>query len=184
MIWFIADTHFGHANIIRFCNRPFRNHWEMDKIIMNNWNSVVDNGDDVYFLGDMALCAPGYLLGILAQLKGNIYFIRGNHDKTALNLHRKHSHIFRWVKDYYSLRVPDKEISGGSQRLFLIHYPMLTWNGSHKGSWNLYGHVHNAYVKNLKPAQLNVGVDVNHFAPISYEEVKIKITKQLMKVKG
>lgn len=156
----------------------------MDKALIENWNSVVKKDDDIYHLGDMALSAPGYLINILSQLNGNIYFIRGNHDKTALNVYKKHPHFFKWAKDYFYLKVLDKEISGGSQKLFLIHYPMLTWNGSHRGSWNLFGHVHNAPVKNLKPAQLNVGVDVNNFTPISYEEVKIQITKQLTKTRS
>ncbi len=156
----------------------------MDKALIENWNSVVKKDDDIYHLGDMALSAPGYLINILSQLNGNIYFIRGNHDKTALNVYKKHPHFFKWAKDYFYLKVLDKEISGGSQKLFLIHYPMLTWNGSHRGSWNLFGHVHNTPVKNLKPAQLNVGVDVNNFTPISYEEVKIQITKQLTKTRS
>lgn len=156
----------------------------MDKAMIENWNSVVGKDDDIYHLGDLALCAPGYLINILSQLNGNIYFIRGNHDKSALNVFKKHPHVFEWVKDYYYLKVIDKEISGGSQRLFLIHYPMLTWNGSHKGSWNLLGHIHNNSInKILKPTQVNVGVDMHDFTPMSYEEVKIQITKQLSQVK-
>jgi len=154
----------------------------MDEALIKNWNSVVGDDDDIYHLGDFALSAPGYCIDILEQLKGHIYFIRGNHDKTALNVYKKHPHLFEWVKDYYYLKVIDEEISGGSQRLFLIHYPMLTWNGSHKGSWNLLGHIHNNDVnKKLKPTQFNVGVDVNNFTPVSYEVVKIRFTKNLMK---
>ena len=155
----------------------------MDEASIKNWNSVVEKNDDVYHLGDMALCASGYLIDILSQLNGKIHLIRGNHDKTALNVYKKHPHIFEWVKDYYYLKVLDPEISGGSQRLFLIHYPMLTWNGSHKGSWNLFGHIHNSTVTGLKPAQLNMCVELHDYTPVSYQEVKVQITKRILSYK-
>ena len=53
MIYFTADTHFGHYNVIRFCDRPFASAEEMDKAMIQNWNDRVTGNDTVYILGDM-----------------------------------------------------------------------------------------------------------------------------------
>ena len=47
MIFFTADTHFGHANVIKHDDRPFKTVEEMDKAIIDNWNSVVGDKDEV-----------------------------------------------------------------------------------------------------------------------------------------
>lgn len=53
MRYFIADTHFNHENIIKYCNRPFEDSKEMNEYIINKWNSVVTENDVVYHLGDV-----------------------------------------------------------------------------------------------------------------------------------
>lgn len=53
MIYFTADTHFGHENVIRFCDRPFSSANEMDEAMIANWNARVKGDDTVYVLGDM-----------------------------------------------------------------------------------------------------------------------------------
>ena len=53
MIYYISEPHFGHANIIRLCSRPFDSVEEMDKVIMENWNLHVSDSDDIYILGDL-----------------------------------------------------------------------------------------------------------------------------------
>ena len=55
MIYFTADTHFGHYNVIRFCDRPFASAEEMDKAMIQNWNDRVTGNDTVYILGDKFL---------------------------------------------------------------------------------------------------------------------------------
>ena len=49
---YISDLHFGHANIIRFDGRPFKNTDEMEETLVDNWNSVTQPEDTVYILGD------------------------------------------------------------------------------------------------------------------------------------
>lgn len=51
-IFYIADTHFGHANILRFDQRPFKDLEEMHDVLIDNWNRVVASADWVYILGD------------------------------------------------------------------------------------------------------------------------------------
>lgn len=54
MIWFTSDTHFGHTNIIEYCNRPFSCIEEMNGKIINNINSKVKHNDILYHLGDFS----------------------------------------------------------------------------------------------------------------------------------
>lgn len=48
MNYYIGDTHFGHANVIRHDQRPFSNIDEMDRAIIENWNNRVTNSDSIY----------------------------------------------------------------------------------------------------------------------------------------
>lgn len=199
MIYFTSDTHFGHGNIIKYCNRPFKNHWEMDEQMILNWNDLVSDDDEVYHLGDFGFGSPGYIINIMQQLKGKIYYIAGNHDKNVFKANKKIQR-FEWIKDQFLLKVEDEEVSDGYQYLFLNHYPMLTWNHSHRGSWqlhgdypvlkfndlltwHLYGHVHGGLsnkpnLKNSSANQMDVGVDCWEYEPISYDKVKEIITRQ------
>lgn len=130
--FYIADTHFGHSNIIRFDNRPFSNINEMDEILIKNWNKVVSDGDIVYILGDFSWYKEPETLDILKSLNGNKFLIRGNHDRISPKILKQ----FVKVCDY--LEVNDK-----GRRVIISHYPMMSWNGQFRDSVHLYGHVHN-----------------------------------------
>ena len=134
MNFFISDLHFGCQN--KYENRTL-NH---DKIIKQNWNNVVHNSDNVYILGDIGKEGGNkdneYLCEIMSTLKGNKILIQGNHEK--LNDGR--------IKQLFKEIIPYKEIAdnfdGHTYKLVLSHYPILFWNGQHKGWIHLYGHVH------------------------------------------
>ncbi len=81
MNFFISDTHFGHANIIKYCNRPFVDAREMDKILIDNWNSTVSKKDTVYHLGDFSFKAPPSHFS--KKLNGHKILIQGNHDRVS-----------------------------------------------------------------------------------------------------
>jgi len=76
-IFFTSDHHFGHTNIIKFCNRPFANVDEMNEELIRRWNEKIAPGDEVYHLGDFALITPEKLNEILDRLNGTIYLIAG-----------------------------------------------------------------------------------------------------------
>lgn len=88
MEFITADHHFGHKNIIKYCNRPFENVREMDAVMIERWNKVVGQNDIVYHLGDFALAPKSYIRHLLNNLNGYKILIRGNHDRTATQMLR------------------------------------------------------------------------------------------------
>ena len=80
MIYFIADTHFNHANIIKYCNRPFKNTDEMNEYIIKRWNSIVKETDTVYHLGDVGFGKFEEVKKLVGNLNGRKILLRGNHD--------------------------------------------------------------------------------------------------------
>ena len=172
--YFTADTHFGHANIIKFTNRPFENVAEMDAQLIQNWNAVVQPNDHVYHLGDFSLSGIPACRNILDQLNGKIFLIRGNHEKTALACAER----FEWVKDYHEMYLPDPICHGGKQMIVLCHYAMRVWNASHHGSWQLYGHSHGTLPDDPNLLSMDVGVDCHNYAPIDYAQIKAIMAKK------
>lgn len=167
-IYFTSDHHFGHANIIRFCNRPFKDVPEMNEAMIERWNEKIKRNDRVYHLGDFALTHKEKLESILDRLNGKIYLIAGNHESSAIQLRNK----FEWIKEYHELKVPDPDGQGGYQRIMLFHYAMRTWRGEGRGNWSLYGHSHGNLPDLEDKLSFDVGVDAHDFYPLSYEEVK------------
>lgn len=134
MNYYISDIHFGCQN--SYDNRTL----EHDRIVKENWNRVVTNADNVYILGDIGKIGNNQdtekLIEIIATLKGKKTLITGNHDVIRDIRLRQ---LFVEICDY-------KEIidsyNGMNHKLVLSHYPILFWNGQHKGWMHLYGHVH------------------------------------------
>jgi calcineurin-like phosphoesterase family protein len=181
-LFFTSDTHFCHTNIIKYCNRPFNNVEDMNKAIIDNWNQVVPEDGIVFHLGDFALNASTKSVQhILHSLNGTKYLLIGNHEKAALSKEFLRN-LWEGIYDIAEIYVKDEEISYKEQHIMMCHYPMISWNASHRGSWQLFGHVHgglsNKGVINHAPTQLDVGVDCHDYKPISYQEVKEIITKQ------
>ena len=169
MIYFTADTHFCHINVIKFCNRPFQDIEQMNKILIENWNARVISGDDVYILGDFLFRGTGADANeIIKKLNGKKYLIRGNHDRF---IDRKDfdKSGFVWIKDYHTMYYEKR-------KFVLFHYPILEWDGYYRNSIHLYGHVHNCEGEPKRTVALggsaiNVGVDVNNYYPVSIEEI-------------
>lgn len=79
-IWFIADTHFGHAKIIEYENRPFSTVQEMDTVLIDNWNRLVKPEDEIWHLGDFALADITRTAELVRMLHGHKRLVLGNHD--------------------------------------------------------------------------------------------------------
>lgn len=163
-VWFTADSHFDHAKILNYCNRPFDSVEEMNTALITNWNSVVKPGDRVYHLGDFSFKHGKNNDKIFKQLNGQKHLILGNHD----NYRAMKDLGWNWIKEQFGLKI-------GKYYIFLNHYPMRSWNRSFHGAPHLFGHVHGK----MKPWGLSfdVGVDCWNYTPISLETVKQEINK-------
>lgn len=182
MIYFISDTHFGHSNIIKYCNRPFDDVHLMNKTIFDNINKVVKHDDILYILGDFCFRSKkpiDYRLRISCR---EVHLILGNHDK------RKDFFIDDTTTDMngFSSIQEVKELIYCNKRIYLSHYPHRSWPASHKGSYHLYGHVHSkldSEDRTSKRKTLDVGVDnVNNYnkpfgEPWSFKEIQTLFTK-------
>lgn len=164
--WFTSDNHFGHANIIKYCNRPFKSVAEMDEAMIANWNETVAPNDIVYHLGDFIFEKNESTRGqwILGRLNGKKRLIAGNHDRSKT----RNLHGWDYVSDY-------EEITMGAQKIILAHFPFKTWNKVHHGAINLHGHSHGK----MAGCQLqhDVGVDVWDFRPVNLETLVSAMAK-------
>lgn len=173
MIYFTADLHLGHANILR--DRPFQTVEEMDRCLIENWNGRVGPEDTVYILGDLMLCCDDPA-AYLARLSGKKHLILGNHDPAWMEALKKADPDL--LDSAFESVCYGAEMEADGCQLTLSHYPMLTWNGFGAGSWQIYGHIHGrtdaAYWPLLSEMDhaLNAGVDVNGFCPVTLEELK------------
>lgn len=156
--FFTADEHYGHTNIIKYCNRPFKDVNEMNEILIMNHNSIVRPDDITIHLGDFTLQNKSYANSIIKRLLGTHIFIKGSHDNWANDL------PYIW----------EKNING----IYIVacHYPMIEWPRSFHGSIQLFGHVHGRIKRELTN-QMDVGVDTNNFYPYSLKEILKTIRK-------
>lgn len=170
-VWFTADLHLGHRNIIEHCHRPWATVEEMDEALISNWNNRVKPGDSVYVLGDIAMCKPERAIEFVRRLRGQKFLIVGNHDKSLI---RKQAfvNLFAWVKDLYCVKIADPGAPGAKQRIVLCHYAMRTWHQQHRGTWHLFGHSHGTLPVDPHSLSADVGVDVWAYDPIHYWMVK------------
>lgn len=185
-IWFSSDHHFFHTNILKYCNRPFESVEAMNEALVVNWNSVVKPDDHVYHLGDFCFgnvekwnwcLEPG-------RLNGHIHLILGNHDPERV--FREGTLIERFDSiDFQKILI----IEGWT--VILNHFPFLSFSNNldHK-VMALSGHTHVGQLSSsvesydtlnamYKPNQYDVGVDNNNFTPVSWTEVKSKVTTQI-----
>lgn len=166
MIYFISDTHFCHNNIIKYCNRNFKDTNEMNETIISNWNNIISKDDIVYHLGDFCLSNDIEIQNIFNRLNGNKILIRGNHDRKSVKFYENmgfkvltHAPI---ILDEY--------------KLMLSHIP-LPDTKIKSGYINLHGHIHNKkinedYPKNYSDSKhINLSVDVTNYKPISLNEI-------------
>lgn len=160
-----ADTHFGHANIIRYCGRPFGSALEMTERLIANWNAVVNPKDTVWHLGDFAMkLSDRETAEIFHALNGRKRLIIGNHDLDKKGRLVQATARLPWE----TAPAHQAEIKHDGHRIVLAHYAGLVWNGMHRGAFQAFGHSHGG-LPGL-PGSIDVGVDVQNFTPITVED--------------
>ena len=157
-IWVTSDTHFGHENTIKYCNRPFLSAKEMDEALKENWNKVVKPQDKVYHLGDVYFNSykkdPKYWIDFLNSLNGKKRLILGNHDNGKDQVLQKvFQEIYMWR-------------AFGEKRLLLTHVPV------HQSSiierwcdYNIHGHTHDS--GSPDGPYKSVCVELTNYSPIN-----------------
>lgn len=172
-LFFTSDEHLGHRNIIEFCKRPFSSVEEMTEILRERHNKKVPRGARVIHLGDMFWRNFGIEAArkYIDSLNGEHYYITGNHEElmdSNVDLRSR----FRVVEQMYEVKYHTLP------KIILCHYPLRSWNGSHRGSWHLYGHEHGQLREN-DSLSFDVGVDCWNFEPVSIEEVAAKMLPKM-----
>lgn len=167
-IWFTSDTHFWHKRILDFCPDTRLGHTDVDAMseaLIWQWNDQVKKGDLVYHLGDFSFGSYEQTMDTLKRLKGSIHQIEGNHDSV---LSRQE------IRKRFSSFQTYKEVRIDNIKVCMFHFPMWEWHHCHKGSFHLFGHVHETY-STVRGRSLNVGIDARPNKDMrlwSWEEVK------------
>jgi len=163
-IFFTADLHLKHTNLIKHGIRNFKDCEEHDNTILTNWNNKVKKGDLVYIVGDVVW---GQDFSILKKFNGQKIIIKGNHDKTKdLDLAKKNNYISNW---FHNKTINVNSEPFGKVSIAMNHFPMRSWDRSFYGSVLLYGHCHGSMGDyNLST---DIGVDCWNYTPVSTEEV-------------
>ena len=174
-IFFSGDEHINHENIIRHCNRPWKDVDEHDTALIDLWNSVVCKKDTVYVLGDLMMVpkqqddTPRMTIyrRFRARLNGKIILIRGNHDAGS----KEYYECFTEVCDY-------KEVKINGVKIICSHYPFASWNGSYHGYNPMFhGHCHGR-IDNSKHLRFDVGVDCWNYTPVNIETLMQEVVKK------
>jgi len=171
--WWTSDYHFSHANIIKYCDRPFESVEEMNETIIKRHNERVKPEDTVFFLGDF-IFKGGNEGGVEKyrifekRLNGKYIFIKGNHDRNN------------------SLRtiITKMYIYFGAKDICMIHRPE---DADPKVPINLCGHVHEKWkIRRLNENSIivNLSVDVWKFYPVSFDEIMARVSEFIRQEKN
>lgn len=162
-IYFIADLHLGHENILGFGQRKHSDMEEMHVAIMEKWNSVVRKQNDiVWVLGDVAMSVAS--LEWLNYMNGSKRLILGNHDTFQYPVYEKY---FDKVMHFHK----------GYKGIVLTHIPIHPNELVYRSwKWNIHGHIHHKEKNNLGPQYLNVNMDIVGYAPLHLDEVRERLT--------
>ena len=156
MDYLISDSHWGHFNIIKYSERPFSSVEEMNKTLIDNWNSVVNKNDRVFHLGDVSFFGKTEMNKLLLQLRGRKILIKGNHD----------NHSNQWYLDVGFSEVYNHSIVM-YDKFILSHKPIEI--GDMGNFINIHGHIHEKTMDNS--SYVNVSVEHIDYTPIKFDEI-------------
>ena len=180
---YISDIHFGHKNVLRFDHRPFSDVEEMEHYIIEKWNDTVQKDDNVWILGDFAYHNDKDPAHYLRQLSGHKHLIVGNHDDALL----KNDKAMSYFESVDYLKKIIDTLDGERHQVILCHYPIYEWDGYHRGTIHVYGHVHNSlghtpeqdlqlpdipHIFAARGNAFNAGCMINGYAPVTLRELR------------
>lgn len=176
---YISDTHFGHANIMKYCDRKFKNVAEMDAHMWSILSKFDADGHSIFFMGDWGFSWPEAAMGGFKNWHNHV-MIYGNHDNEVPSFYT------RWFGTIVGRRHTWKEhtlhITDDDYFLVLSHEPQ---KHIEKGYINLYGHHHNnmtrypekfekdypwLFDRNNAGDFINVSVELTNYTPVTIKE--------------
>ena len=185
-LYLTADTHFGHANIIRFCDRPYLDVEAMDAALVDNWNDTVRPNDEVWHLGDVAMGLLEITLQQVRRLHGRKYLVAGNHDRcwSHLSPQRRAGWDTFYTDIGFTLLPEQTTLLVSGRQVNVSHFPYRGDSGDNDrhanarpdddGRWLLHGHVHTRWQQ--RDQMINVGVDVWDYRPVHLTALEALIT--------
>ena len=177
-VLFFGDPHFGHANIIRFCDRPFEGVEAMDQALWESIERAAQGADACVCLGDWALCdALAWHEKAATSWPGKMFTVVGNHDAKAakpaqwaqagalasLAFEVPSSLCVAWAKANPG-REPEPAWDKLPEtiRVGLSHWPLPPRFFPGPQWVNLHGHTHGAA---SKPLRMNASMEAIDFEP-------------------
>lgn len=184
-LWFSSDQHFGHANILRYANRPFVDVQEMDEILVARHNERVGPEDHVWWLGDLALGDIDRSLRMAWRCMGRKTLVVGNHDRVFSGSPEKRA---LWEERYRTEANIENLVFGHTRipltpevTVLACHFPFAGDSQkdverfrSHRpdddeSTWLLCGHIHQHWRQQGR--QINVGVDAWGGKPVHASKI-------------
>lgn len=159
-IWLTSDHHFGHKNIIEYCERPFPDIWSMNVALVKAWNDRVTADDVVLHLGDVTLIKDDQrytnTIDLIRSLNGQKLLIPGNHDrKTMLSVYEK-----------WGWHILPRFWSG---RKLFVHKPLPEKERPNWCDTVIHGHSHGKFKQD---GYIDVGVDAQFdYAPVEASQL-------------
>lgn len=186
MIYVIADTHFSHNNIIKYCNRPFENTSSMNQYIVQKWNNIVKPNDIVFHLGDVGFGFKEKLIPLITNLNGHKILLKGNHDYSRGNIYwgdlgfeivyKQHTvSLKQFLEDISNIYQNDNSIFNKYlDKVIFSHQPIECSSEI----LNIHGHIHNVPLEEIYDTNnhICVSVEVIDYTPKTLEEILIKKT--------
>ena len=175
--WYTSDHHFGHRNIIGYCDRPFASVDGMNAAMVERWNDLVGDDDEVWVIGDIALGDLHVMLAdYVARLRGRKILVPGNHDRcwAGRDKHPDSRSLYLEAGGFERIVDAPKPVRIGRKKVRISHFPYLLDEAfdlkylEHRprddGSWLLHGHIHEKWRQ--RGRQINVGVDAWDYCPV------------------
>ena len=157
-MWFTADPHFGHRNIIEYTGRKFKTVQDMDKLILDNMNTTITKDEDFYILGDLTMYGPNQrdkIESYIKRMPGRKHLVLGNHDRCK-------------PFDYLDMGFLSVHTSLKVEEFYCVHDPAVA--GVYTGDLFFCGHVHQLFIRQRNA--LNVGVDVWDMKPVHIDTLR------------
>lgn len=190
-VFFTSDWHLGHANVIKFDNRPFDDVHHMTRVLVNNFNSTVPPDGITYFLGDMGLCGTDEMSKVIKGLNGTKILILGNHDKGSNSMYNAGFDVVLYGATLFVAghkvtlsHCPLQGIRREDTADMKNSNPNENWHGESRhdrfstpsyGQFHIHGHIHSPNGgKSVKilDKQMDVGVAANNYRPVSISVIE------------